>query len=305
MASLKKKILITGGGGFLGSNLVQELVHSYVVVVLEKGTCEPVRLKNLLSEIRIYDIDEISLENLFKKEEIDYVIHCATSYGHNEVLSSLIKTNVIFPLQLIEKGVEVGKIKAFFNTDSFFNKPQNQNYSYLGGYILTKNMLEKSLRTLKYKLKVFNLKLEHLYGMNDNKDKFVTTIIHQLLSNVAELDLTKGDQKRDYIFVKDVVGFYKFLLDCIDQFDNKYYNYEIGAGNTTTLREFVELIKKITTSKTKLNFGAINYRENEIMESVANTKPLNQLGWEARYSVEEGLKMTIENEKLVYNERKG
>ncbi len=297
MVSLKKKILVTGGGGFLGSNVTRSLVAFYDIVVLEKGTVKPNRLTDILSKIKVYDINTISINNLFEIENIHYIIHCATTYGRNEHLSDSINTNVTFPLQLIENAINKNKLIAFFNFDSFFNKHKNRDYSYLNKYILTKNILENCLEKSNYTTTIFNLKLEHLYGINDNPEKFVPNIIHKLLNNINEIELTRGEQKRDFIYVKDVVDFLIYILENIDAFTEKYYNFEIGTGEKKTIREFVELAKTLTLSKTELKFGALAYRENEIMESVANIEKLKKIGWKAKYTIEEGINKIIESEK--------
>ncbi len=69
---------------------------------------------------------------------------------------------------------------------------------------------------LKYfsdRIKVVNLKLEHMYGPKDDDSKFVTWITNQMLNNISSIDLTEGTQKRDFIYIDDVVDAYMLMLE--------------------------------------------------------------------------------------------
>ena len=80
---------------------------------------------------------------------------------------------------------------------------------------------------------------------------------------------------------------------------NNYQEYELGSGNTVIVREFVETVHKLSQSQTVLNFGALPYRENEIMFSKASIEQLSLLGWNPDYSLEQGLMKTIAEYKKV------
>ena len=72
----------------------------------------------------------------------------------------------------------------------------------------------------------------------------------------------------------------------------------LGLRDTVTIKDFVGLVKKLCNNNTTdLNFGAINYRENEVMNTNTNIDKLKSLGWFPRFSLEDGLKKTIELEK--------
>ena len=71
----------------------------------------------------------------------------------------------------------------------------------------------------------------------------------------------------------------------------------MGTGKVVSLKSFVEEIKKISNSKTKLGFGALSHRENEIMYSKANTSHFLKLGWKPKYTYKEGLKDMLKGKK--------
>jgi nucleoside-diphosphate-sugar epimerase len=81
-----------------------------------------------------------------------------------------------------------------------------------------------------------------------------------------------------------------------------FYEFEVGTSHALSIREFVELAKKISgNTKTSLNFGAIPYRENEVMDHKADISGISRLGWKCTISPAEGLKKMFESEKQLIN----
>ena len=162
---------------------------------------------------------------------------------------------------------------------------------------MSKKQFGEWLKLFSDKIKVFNLKLENIYGEKDDSTRFIIPwVISQILKNEKEIKLTKGEQKRDFVYVKDVVDAYYELFLKKDSFEKGFYDYNIGSGRPKEIREVVALIKKlIGNNKTYLNFGAIPYRENEIMELESKVEKIKgDIGWEPKIPLEEGLKQTIE-----------
>lgn len=191
-----KKVLITGANGFLGSHILIELLQEgHLPVLILRSTSDLWRISHLIGKCITYIIDQkrIDWSLIFSENDIDGIIHTATDYGRNSKYSDIIKTNVLFPLELIEDGILKG-LKYFINTDSFFSKPMYQQ-SYLNQYTSSKRILENILIDMAGKLKVVNMRVEHVYGENDSEQKFVTTILKQLILGEDEILLTSGKQK--------------------------------------------------------------------------------------------------------------
>jgi nucleoside-diphosphate-sugar epimerase len=143
-----------------------------------------------------------------------------------------------------------------------------------------------------------NVALEHFYGPCDDSSKFVTYIIHSLLSNVELIKLTEGRQKRDFIYIDDVVSAFMTIIKKIPTFEHRYCRFEVGSSKTVEIREFVQLAKEVCcNNKTNLDFGAIPYRKNEVMSSDVNISELCSLGWHPKISLLNGLKNTIKIER--------
>ncbi|WP_022854419.1 NAD-dependent epimerase/dehydratase family protein [Thermodesulfatator atlanticus] len=286
---MKKTILLTGATGFLGSHLAERFVHEgYKVIILKRSFSDIWRIQHIINKLICYDIDKISLVKPFEEYEIDVVIHTATKYGRKgESVREIVEANLYFPLQLLEISISFNT-GTFLNTDTILCK-------YLNYYSLSKKQFVEWLKIFSEKIRVINLKLEHIYGEKDDTTKFIPWIINQLLKNVEEIKLTEGKQKRDFVYVQDVVEAYYMVLIHIDNLEKRFYEYEIGSGNSMQIRTLVELIKKLTgNNKTFLHFGALPYRENEIMESRANLEMIKRdIGWFPKVSLEEGLLRTI------------
>ncbi|MBT3261543.1 NAD(P)-dependent oxidoreductase [bacterium] len=289
---MKKNILLTGATGFLGSNLLKALLQNeYNVIILKRSFSNIFRIESLIKKVVYYDVDKIDLHKIFQENKIDIIIHCATSYGRKKIepLSTL-DANLVFPLNLLELGTKYG-VKAFLNTDTILDKRINY-------YSLSKNQFKDWLKMYSNKLVCINIVLEHFYGPNDDNSKFVTFIINSLLMKPVKIDLTEGDQIRDFIYIDDVVNVFIVILKNIEEFKQNLYNLEVGTNKPISIKSFVKTVKKIIGNhKTLLNFGALPYRRNEIMSFKTNTEAIRDLGWVPKISLEEGLKKTMEVEK--------
>ena len=291
-----KTILLTGGTGYLGSTILRQLAdEGHCIILLKRSFSNTERIKNYIKKITVYDIDLVPLETIFKENMIDVIIHCATDYGRSETNPlPVVETNFLYPLNLLELGKKY-HIKCFINTDTILDK-QTDTYS------LSKKQFKEWLFVYRQNFGCVNVALEHFYGPGDNPARFVTYIVHNLLKNVERIDLTKGEQIRDFIYIEDVVDAFIKIVNSSDTFLKDFYEFEVGTTHALSIREFVELAKKISgNTKTALNFGAIPYRENEIMAHQAEITEISRLGWKCTISPAEGLKKMFESEKRLIN----
>lgn len=290
----RKKILLTGATGFLGSYLLRALLDKgWDVAIIKRSFSSTHRIQDLLPKVAILDIDTESLESIFEQRApFDAVVHTATCYGRNgETACQVMDANLSFPLKLLETACLFNTAR-FYNTSTFFNQI-SLNYSYLGYYAISKRHFEDwgTVFSDQNKISFINLKLEHVYGPEDDSSKFTSFIFDCLKRNISEIELTLGEQKRDFIYVDDVVRAYILLLE-----DRKALSreYEIGSGKAITVREFVEKAKSIAGAQTKLMFGAKEYRKNEIMFSQADTRKIfKAINWAARCDLCDGIRKCL------------
>ena len=287
-----KTILITGATGFLGSNLLKRLIReNYQIILLMRSSSNPERISDVLGKVARYNADETDLTQIFDNHSIDTILHCATSYGRKEVSPlALLETNLFLPLKLLQLGSKYAT-SCFINTDTILDKRVSH-------YSLSKCQFKDWLKTYARDMICVNVALEHFYGPYDDETKFVTYIIRSLINAVDAIDLTRGEQKRDFIYIDDVVDAFMRIIKHSGSLRNGYFSYEIGSSQTIEIREFVTMVKRLAlNTHTHLNFGALPYRENEIMESMVDISNIQKLGWEPLYSIEEGLNKTISLEK--------
>ncbi|MFA6433301.1 MAG: NAD-dependent epimerase/dehydratase family protein [Elusimicrobiales bacterium] len=288
------KLLLTGATGFLGSNLLRKLTAvGYHVVLLVRYTSNFSKISDMLGKVSLLYSENANYEKFFSQNKIDCVIHCATNYGRKGQLPlAILDTNLVLPLKLLQIGAENG-LNCFINTDTVLG----MNLSH---YSLSKSQFKEWLKVYSDRLVCVNLALEHFYGPGDDESKFVTWLIRALLKNSRSLNLTSGDQKREFIYIDDVVDAFLRVIKSSALLENGYCPYEIGADKSIKIRDFVTHVKSlIKNNNTTLNFGAIPYRKGEVLESETDLSRIKELGWKAQVSLSAGLKKTIAFERAI------
>jgi nucleoside-diphosphate-sugar epimerase len=288
---MAKTILLTGATGFLGSHLLEVLLRErYQVVILKRSTSDTWRIEHLLDQVKTYDVDQVPVEAAFEGQQIDAAFHTACNYGrNNDPISSVAETNLMFGLKLLEATIQFNT-DTFFNTDTLLRKQLND-------YTLSKKQFVEWLKKKSGKIQIINLKLEHMYGSKDDATKFVPWVISQLSSGAPEIRLTKGEQKRDFIYVDDVVSGYLLALEKSYRLP-EFSEFDVGTGELVTVREFIENLKDAYEARfgkvsTKLEFGALPYRDGEMMSVKVDNRALSDLGWRCKTSRAEGIRKII------------
>lgn len=286
------KILITGGSGFLGSALTLRLTqmdHQIFLLMRKKTNLQ--RFKPS-SSIKIGRCDsDVEICKFINEASPDVVIHTACCYGRNlETFVEIIDANIRYGALILNALKALEKKVTFINTSTILSKENNL-------YALTKNQFEELgtaiASTSKYDIQFINIKLQHMYGPGDDSSKFTSYVIDACKSNVPTLPLTLGRQKRDFIYLDDVVDAYICIIENLNKLKLNE-KIELGSGFVHYLHEFVEIAHKLTNSKTKLLFGAVPYRDGESMNMIANIEGLKKLGWTPKFNISAGIKKILE-----------
>ena len=280
-----KTILITGINGYLGSHLAKTLASEYNIIGLEYSLDNLFRIKNC--KYKVYQSNDDILDTVFTEQNIDIILHTATFYDkNNEDYKQLFNSNLKFPFLLLDKAIEY-KCNIFVNTDTVLNR-------FVSPYSLTKQQFNDWLWLRHFQIKVVNMQLEHFYGPNGNDTNFITAMINRMKNNEPKIDLTKGEQLRDFVFIDDIVSAYSIVLKNQKKLKSNYNLFQVATGDLISLKELLFLMKKLTNSTSILNFGAISYRKNELMKSIANNSELLAIGWKPNYCIEKGLRLICE-----------
>jgi CDP-paratose synthetase len=288
------KILIAGATGYLGNRLAEMFLYTPSPCIRNELFLL-VRDKNSLSKnlqyrnnIFICEIYGEHIENRIKDFSPD-VVYCTTCCYEtdSEYLLKTIDANYVFPSQILRiiAGLKTKPVRFISVGTSL---PSSLNL-----YSLTKKQFAELGKFFHKKVEIefLNLLLESFYGINEPKNRFITRSILQLKSN-QDLLLTAGTQKRDYIFIDDVVKIMYFLSTCITNKD--ICDIPIGTGIAPTIKEIIMFLYRETGSKSNLRFGAIDMREHE-PSTVADLSVIRQLGYlKSLTHWQDGMKMLIE-----------
>lgn len=299
-----KKVLVTGGAGFIGSHLVDKLIEKgeQVVVVDNLSTG---RKENLNPKAIFYPADICSgkIDTIFKKEKPELVFHLA---AHTSVIMSVqdplkdAQTNILGSLNLLEKCRQFGVKKIIFASTGGalygdarqIPTPEDYPLWPLSPYGIAKSAVEKYLYYYKkiFGLPFVSLRLANVYGPRQNplgEAGVVAIFCYKLLKNEKPLINGQGEQTRDYVFFEDVVR--AFLLAA--QSDKTGF-YNVGTGRETSVNKLFQILKKIIGSKQEALHGPA--KPGELQRSCLDySKIKKELGWQPKYNLERGLKETI------------
>jgi nucleoside-diphosphate-sugar epimerase len=296
MAGSNDGVFLTGATGFLGSALLHALVESgRPVFAMTRPQSRLDRIAGLLARpnLRLVDASPDALDTEFARRSIGTIIHAATEYGRDGVpIATILDANLILPVRLAELGIRHGA-RAFINIDSFFNKFHG-SYSNLLNYSLSKLTLLNWLEKLSPRITIVNAVLEHMYGPGDSGSKFIEMMIRSIaIDRITAVDLTHGHQKRDFVYISDVVSAILAILVHVEDHALPFKTIGIGTGEAMQVRDMVSLIATLSDSPTELRFGTVPYRADEIMSSHADTRDLDALGWQPQVTPAAGIEAIL------------
>ena len=288
-------ILLSGSSGFIGKNLsllLSKKGHK-VFTIHHRDSCQTNDLKKKRSIIFRDNFDE--LIEFINKNKIDVFIHLATLYlpSHSrEDLSKLITGNVLFGAKILE-AIANTDLKNVINVGTSWQNEESNSPVNL--YAATKTAFKNILRfyLIKSKLKVIDLKLFDTYGENDSRKKIVQ-LISESTKNKRVIKMSPGDQKLNLLHVEDVcLG----IIKSINLFSEINYSetktYELKDENSYSLKNIAKIIEELSSLKANIDWGALPYRENEVMKPIITYPTLP--GWKQKISLKDGLKRILKN----------
>ena len=278
--------MITGATGFLGSSLLKELALSNnFLVALKRSSSHLNRVKVNSDKIIFYDVDNTKLADIFLKEKPDIVIHTACKYDKGNVsIKDIIETNLIFGLDVFEEARK-NDTELFINIDTAL--PNNINK-----YSLSKSQFTEWIKFDNKNINVVNCRIDYIYGSENNQNTFLNRLYKEMISETqGKIALTKGSQKRDFIYIEDVVS--AFLAAVNNKFQSGVYN--LGNGFSTSVLDVCRIAEKIvlnTSSLTQsLNQQTMNKSKDlDFWADIAETKRIFE--WEPKIHLTEGISQT-------------
>ncbi|MDX1949269.1 MAG: NAD(P)-dependent oxidoreductase [Rickettsiales bacterium] len=293
---MSKKFLVTGVTGYVGSKLAKKLIsENYEVIAIKRPSSSLKNILEIQDKITLYDYDGTinSIEKIFtENKNISAVFHIASWYLRDhkpENINDLISSNIIFSNNLIEAATNNNCLK-FVNTTSFTEFGLDGNYNPDSLYSSTKKAFREILEyyTKCRNISAITLVLYDNYGVDDNRKKLFW-LLDDAYKNNRKIDFTEGLQKLSPVYIDDAINGYLKAFELLDDkdFQNKNLLYFL-ASEVFSLREIVEKYIKITGKEVSINWGAIDYRNNQIMTPYIGEILPN---WKPKILLEEGLKL--------------
>ena len=292
---MKKKVLITGGTGFIGRNVVEELIkRGYEVHSLVYPPFAPEQDGLVQYEMNLMDTDAVA--KFLKEHHFENLIHLAWYVGPKCHVHELNLDWTLATLNLLKNFKENGG-KRFVGAGTI------SEYEYKYGYFLEdetptspKTLYGESKNSI-YKIasayckqngidfkwpRIFNL-----YGPAEKSQRLMPSVINSCLKG-EDVKVSDCLKFQDYLHVKDTA------YGIVDVFESEIEGaVNICSGKPVQLRTIVEKIAELTNFKGEILWGAIPAAFGDDVV-VGNNEKLKSIGWSQKYSLEDGLKETID-----------
>lgn len=292
------KVLVTGGGGFIGSHVVEKLLtknHSVCVVDnLSTGKMENLPEHDSLKFYR-QDICKNSLSEIFEKEHPDFVIHLAAQVSVNNSVSDPCtdaRTNILGSINLLElskvyniKKFVVASSAAVYGIPKYLPIDENHPTEPISPYGLSKVTMERYVKLSGVPYIIF--RFSNAYGARQylSRESGVISIFDKVMKNDEQVNIFgDGTQIRDFIYVGDIAEIFERAI--LSNVNNETLNFSTNKG--ITVNELFLMMRKIYRYEKAPIF--LPEREGEIRDSIlSNGKVMRLFGYDKFETLSEGL----------------
>ncbi len=303
---MTEKILVTGGAGFIGSNIVDELLSKGIVPVvvdnLSTGDRKNVNKAAILYECDIKDREK--LQRVFDEQRPRYVIHTAAQISVSRSVREPFfdaDTNIMGMINLLDLCIKFGVEKFVFSSSGgvmygddpkIYPTPENICPDPVSPYGIAKLAGEKYLKFYEREkgLKYTALRYGNVYGPRQNPDgeAGVIAIFAKKMLNGDKVTINgDGEYIRDYVYVSDVVD---ANVQAISMGDGEFFNISTATGKSVN-DVFMALKARINY---KFNPVYGDPRPGDLRKSILdNTKAMKILKWKPKYLFEDGISKTV------------
>ena len=302
-----KKILVTGGCGFIGSHLVEHLVEEgYNVICFDRynidGNLYNLNNSKYKNDIEFFLGDIRDIDSLKKATNgVSSILHLAAlisiPYSYTSPLA-YVKTNIEGTYNVLEIAKDnniddtiITSTSEIYGTAQFSpmseKHPINGQSPYAASKIAADQLSLSYYRS--YDLPVKIIRPFNNYGPRQSSRAVIPTIIFDVISKKKEITLGNINTKRDFLYVKDTILAYTKLLN-----SKKHYGevFNFGSGISYKISDVVKDIQKINNSNKKINISSNKLRpeNSEVFDLVADCKKsIDLLQWFPKYSFADGL----------------
>ncbi len=296
-------ILVTGGAGFIGSNLVDRLIelgHKVAVVDnLSTGFKEYVNKKAIFYEL---ELTSPGIEDVIKEENITHVFHQAAQINVQKSLSDPVfdaRNNIIGTLNLLDYCVQNGIKKIIYaSSAAVYGEPgylpldEKHPVKAMSPYGISKHTPEHYLKVYKdnYNLNYIILRYSNAYGPRQDplgEGGVISIFVNRMLTGKPPIIYGDGSQTRDFIYVKDIVS---ANIAALKRGNGELVN--ISCNKRNSINDLYEIINDIL--ETNLTPVYKKERYGDIKQSILdNSRAREVLDWRPEYNLHTGLVKTI------------
>lgn len=298
------KAIVTGGAGFIGSNIARYLLDKgYEVIVIDN--LETGNINNIPDNVEFYEVD-ISNSNvidIMQNEKADYIFHLAAQIDVRKSLRNPIfdlDTNIIGTINILDgiKRAEKGKIIFASSGGVMYGecqspKDENERENPLSPYGISKLAAEKYIKCYGqcHNVPYAILRFANVYGpfqSNKGEAGVIAIFIEQIKHNEKSQIYGYGKMTRDYIYVKDVA---KVAYITALEADREIINVGTmrGTDNMTIYKKIADIMQN------EYNYELKEARNSELMSSIVNNQKLGRyFNLSELTNIDLGLKRTID-----------
>ncbi len=300
-----RKILVSGGAGFIGSHVADALIaDGHEVTIIDNLSTG--RIFNVPAQASFIEMDitDNRVADLWAENTFDTLIHLAAQIDVRKSVANPVdnaRINTLGTLNLLENGRKNGLKKvvfistggAAFNDDVEFPTPESTPAIPLSPYGITKIEGEAYLKYFKseYDLDYVALRLANVYGPRQNplgEAGVVSIFTTRMLTDVKAVVNGDGLQTRDYIYVGDVVSGVQAALKV-----EKSGTFHVGTGVETNVVELFEIVRSAIQSEMPVEHGPS--MGGEVRRSCLDATLFNATtGWKPLHDMEKGIGLTVE-----------
>ena len=300
---MKQRYLITGGTGFIGANIVRNLLSEKKEVHLfARPEAKFWRLNDVQQKIHVHLSDLSNSEELhsqIKRIKPSIIIHLATNgaYSSQSDGTKIIHTNIVGTWNLLQ-AIEHISLDLFINTGSSseygyksFAMRETDSLEPSSYYAVTKaaqSMLCDFFSKQQNK-SIVTIRPFSVYGPYEEPGRLIPNLCRALFTQ-SHIDLVQPTTARDFVHVDDMVAAFR-LAERLNQPRGDIFN--IGTGVQTTMKDLIETMEQATKRKLSYNWGAMQARKWDTDTWVADiSKARKLLNWMPQYTLSEGLLQT-------------
>lgn len=298
------KVLVTGGAGFIGSNIVDRMIEEgFEVVIIDNLSSGNERNINKKATFYRMDIQDPELESVFQREKPDYVNHHAAQKDVRLSVADPIydaKINVLGTLNILQNCIKY-KVKkvvfastggAIYGEQDIFPAPENHPERPISPYGITKLVAEHYMYYYKtvFGLDYVSLRYSNVYGPRQDpygEAGVVAIFVEKMLKGEQPVINGDGEQTRDFVYVDDVARANILAMknnssDCI---------FNIGTSVETSINQLCKYLKEIINPS--IAEKHVDAKKGEQLRSVIDyAKAKNILHWQPESTIIDGLKKT-------------